>query len=160
MKKNILRPSALLLAGLLWAGLTQAQESINAAGGDASGAGGTVAYSVGQLVHTTHAGTPGSLAQGVQQPFEISVVTGMEETAIQLELNAYPNPATHTLTLQVSAYAGLHLQLTDLRGVHILRQELTSNSTDISMDGLAQAVYFLTVSGEDQVIKTFKITKI
>ena len=160
MKKNILRSTTLLVAGLLWAGLTQAQTSTNAAGGDASGAGGTVAYSVGQLVYTTHTGTPGSLAQGVQQPFEISVVTGLEETAIQLELQAYPNPATHTLTLQVSAHAGLKLELTDLRGVRILSRELTENSTAISLEGLAQAVYFLTVSGEDRVIKTFKITKL
>ncbi len=57
MTKNKSRPIALLAAGLLWAGLAQAQESVNATGGDATGSGGTVAYSVGQVVYTTNTGT-------------------------------------------------------------------------------------------------------
>jgi hypothetical protein len=56
-----------------------AQESINATDGDVSGSGGSVSYSVGQVVYTTHTGTSGSVAEGVQQPYEISVVTGLEE---------------------------------------------------------------------------------
>ena len=150
----------MLAAGLLWAGFAQAQESVNAGGGDASSAGGSVAYSVGQLVYTTPTGSTGSVAQGVQQPFEISVVTGVEETAIQLEMSAYPNPTMDDLTLKVSSYDGLHLQLTDLRGVVLLRKNLTEFSTTISMEGVAKATYFLRVCNDDHVIKTFKITKI
>ncbi len=150
----------MLAAGLLWAGFAQAQESVTAAGGDASGAGGSVAYSVGQLVYTTHTGSTGSVAQGVQQPFEISVVTGMSETAIQLEMNAYPNPTMDYLNLRVSAYEGLILQLTDERGVVVERRKLSENNTTISMEGVAKATYFLTVTSEDRVVKTFKIVKI
>ena len=54
MTKNKLSPILLLVTGLLWAGLAQAQESANASGGDATGSGGTVAYSVGQVVYTTN----------------------------------------------------------------------------------------------------------
>ena len=70
--------SAVLLLGLGLTGL-QAQTSVNATGGDASGSGGSVSYSVGQVVYTTNTGTSGSVAQGVQQPYEISVVTAIEE---------------------------------------------------------------------------------
>ena len=46
MTKNKSRPILLLATGLLWADLAQAQESANASGGDATGSGGTVAYSI------------------------------------------------------------------------------------------------------------------
>jgi len=49
----------------------QAQETIPASGGKASGSGGTASYSFGQVVYTTYTGTNGLVAQGVQQPFEI-----------------------------------------------------------------------------------------
>ncbi len=54
----------------LFAGFTiHAQQATTATGGDASGSGGTVASSVGQIVYTTNTGTTGSVVQGVQQPF-------------------------------------------------------------------------------------------
>jgi hypothetical protein len=160
MKKHVIRPIALLATGLLWAGLAHAQESVNGSGGDATGTGGSVAYSVGQVVYTTQTGTTGSLAQGVQQPFEISVVTGLSETSIQLEMSAYPNPTTDFLTLKVNAFEGLNLQLTDLRGNVISSKNIAEFNTIISMEGLAKSIYFLRISDENHVVKTFKITKI
>ena len=48
MTNNKTKLIALLAAGLLWAGLVNAQQATTATGGDASGSGGSVAYSVGQ----------------------------------------------------------------------------------------------------------------
>ena len=47
-----------------------AQESVNAAGGDAMGTGGTAAYTVGQVVYTTIGDNGTTVAQGVQQAFQ------------------------------------------------------------------------------------------
>jgi len=52
MRHKRLKLSAVLLLGLGLTGL-QAQESVNATGGNASGSGGSVSYSVGQVV-TSH----------------------------------------------------------------------------------------------------------
>ncbi len=94
MRHKRLKLSAVLLLGLGLTGL-QAQTSVNATGTNASGSGGTVSYSVGQVVYTTNTGASGSVAQGVQQPFEISIVTGIEEAkGINLSVSAYPNPTT------------------------------------------------------------------
>jgi hypothetical protein len=49
----------------------QAQEAIPASGGNGSGNGGSVSYSIGQVVDATYTGLSGSVAQGVQQPYEI-----------------------------------------------------------------------------------------
>ena len=44
-------------------------------------------------MYTTVEGTTGAVAQGVQQPYEISVVTAIENTeGIILEYKVYPNP--------------------------------------------------------------------
>ena len=74
MKKNKSRQSAMLLAGLLWGSFAQAQESVNSTGGNATGSGGTVAYSVGQVVYTANTGSSGNVEQGVQHAYEILVV--------------------------------------------------------------------------------------
>ncbi len=98
---------ALVLFCLFGFGFTiQAQNTIPASGGNASGGGGTVSYSVGQIVYTTNTSvSSGSVAQGVQQPFEISVITAIEQAEdITLVCSVYPNPASDFLTLKVENY--------------------------------------------------------
>jgi len=93
-----------LLLGLGLTGL-HAQEALPATGGNVSGSGGSVSYSVGQVVYKTHTGTSGTMAQGVQQPFEISVVNGIEEAnGISLELSVFPNPVTDFIRLRIDKF--------------------------------------------------------
>jgi len=65
-----------LLLGLTFPGL-QAQEAIPASGGNVTGSGGTVSYSIGQVFYLMNSGATGSVLQGVQQPHEIF---GKEDT--------------------------------------------------------------------------------
>jgi hypothetical protein len=76
---------------------------VNASGGDATGTSGTVAYSVGQVVYTSNTGSTGSVAQGVQQSYEIFMV-GIKETELNISLSVFPNPTSDNLTLQISNY--------------------------------------------------------
>jgi hypothetical protein len=119
MRHKKLKLSAVFLLGLGLTGL-QAQTAVPATGGHASGSGGTVNYSVGQVVYTTNTGgSNGTVAQGVQQPFEISVVTGLVEAkGINLSVSAYPNPTTDFLNLKVENYNNTNLsyQLFDISG--------------------------------------------
>jgi hypothetical protein len=103
MTKNKSRPFAMLLAGLLWGSLAQAQESANSSGGNASGSGGTVAYSIGQVFYTSNAGSSGTVDPGVQHAYEIYSV-GINETNLNISLTAFPNPTTEYLTLQISDF--------------------------------------------------------
>ena len=155
-KKTIVSVSFLLL-GII--GGLYAQESPTAAGGEATGTGGTSSYSVGQVVYTTATGTNGSLAQGVQQPYEISVTIGIKETSINLELSVYPNPTTDYLTLKVDDFETLNFQLIDLQGKIIANKKVTNATTIIKMEELAKALYFLNVTKNNKVVKSFKIIK-
>lgn len=71
MLQKKLKLSILLLLGLGLTGLL-AQEAILATGGDASGGGGSVSWSAGTVVFRTYTGINGSVAESVQQPYEIS----------------------------------------------------------------------------------------
>ena len=158
MKQKKVKLSVLLLS----LGLTvQAQQATTATGGNAMGSGGTVAYSVGQIVYTTYTGSNGSVAQGVQQPYEISIVQGIEENSIQLELTAYPNPTTNYLTLNVGNFqlSTLSFQLYDISGKLIESRKIISSSETIAMENLPTATYFLKVSNNNNEVKTFKIIK-
>jgi hypothetical protein len=140
----------------------QAQNSIPASGGNASGSGGTVNYSVGQSVYTKYTGTNGSFAQGVQQPYEISFVTGIVEAKdISLEIEIYPNPATDFVKLKIGNYEvkNLRYQLYDINGSLIKDNKVEGNETSISMQNLLPSVYFFKVTDNNKVIKIFKIIK-
>ena len=164
MKFKKVKLCAFLLLGIGLTGL-EAQEAIPAAGGNTSGSGGSVSYSVGQVVYTTSTGTNGSVAQGVQQPYEISVVTGIEEAiGINLMVSAYPNPTTDFLNLKVDASTTLSIQsmsyqLFDISGKLLENKELTSNETTITMENRVAATYFVKVIQGNKEFKTFKIIK-
>ena len=161
MTKNISRPILLLAKGLLWAGLVQAQESANASGGDATGSGGTVAYSIGQVVYTTNTGSSGSVAQGVQQAYEIFTV-GIKENELNISLSVFPNPTANNLTLQISDYNNekLSYQLYDMQGKLLSNGQVTAQQTQINTANLPPATYFINVvNQENNTIQFFKIIK-
>lgn len=140
----------------------QAQESVNTTGGNASGNGGSASYSVGQVTYQTHTSTSGSVAQGVQQPFDISVVTEQEETkGINLSITAYPNPTTNYLTLIINEFdiSNLSYQLFDISGKLLQNEKNTGNETIISMEQYVAGTYFIKVIQNKKEVKTFKIIK-
>lgn len=76
MKYKKMKLSAIIILAMALTEL-KAQEAIPASGGNATGSGGSVSYSVGQVEYSSNTGSGGSVAAGVQQPYEISVVTGL-----------------------------------------------------------------------------------
>ncbi|HPL94660.1 MAG TPA: T9SS type A sorting domain-containing protein [Paludibacteraceae bacterium] len=159
MRHKRLKLSAVLLLGLGLTGL-QAQTSVNATGSNASGSGGSVSYSVGQVVYTNNTGTNGSVAQGVQQAYEIFTV-GIKETELNIFLTVFPNPTTDYLTLSIGEFdmSNLSYQLYDMNGKLLQNEKITGNQTSIVMSNLFPANYFLRVIHGNKEVKTFKIIK-
>lgn len=161
MTKNRSIPITLIAAGILWAGFAQAQESANSSSGDATGSGGTVAYSIGQAIYTTNSGSNGSVAQGVQHAYEIFTV-GIKETELNISLTAFPNPTTENLTIQISDYNNekLSYQFFDMQGKQLSSGRLTAQQTEINTASLPTATYFINiVNQENKIIQSFKIIK-
>ena len=141
----------------------QAQETVSTTGGEATGTG-SASYTIGQMVYTSHSGTNGnSTTQGVQQPFEISVVTGIHEAkGINLSASVYPNPTRDFLTLAISGdivQTQFIASLYDTNGKLLKRKNITADKTKIATNDLTPAIYFLEVTDNEKVVKSFKIIK-
>jgi len=153
--------SVVLLLALVVSGL-HAQEAIPASGGNGSGSGGSVSYTVGQVVYNVNTGSNGKEFQGVQQPYEISVVTAVVEAKdISLEFLVYPNPAKDFVILKTGTYdvTNLHYYLYNNNGILLDKDIVQDNETTISMQSLLPSIYFLKVVDNNKVIKIFKIIK-
>jgi hypothetical protein len=151
----------IMFLGLGLTGL-QAQESLNATGGNASGSGGTVSYSVGQMVYNTYNGTNGSLAEGIQQAYEISELTLIEEhTGIYLIVSAYPNPVKDYLILEIEGElkSEYFVSLYDINSKLLQNKKITGNETNMFIGNYKSGLYFVKVTENQKEIKSFKIIK-
>jgi hypothetical protein len=141
----------------------KAQETIAASGSNANGSGGTASYTVGQIVYGSSTDSKGSITEGVQQPFEIFVVTGIEQSkGVTLECSVYPNPTTNSLILKADENILKEkcvITLFDINGKLLKKKEIESYETTIDMSSYLPATYFLKINQNNIEIKTFKIVK-
>jgi hypothetical protein len=141
----------------------QAQESIVVTGKDITGSGGSINYTIGQVAYCNNVGANGNFViEGVQQPYEISVVTSIPEAKnINLSVLAYPNPTTDYLTVKVENYetANLRYQVFDINGKLLQTVKATGQITKIETNNLVPSNYFVKVLDNQKEIKVFKIIK-
>ncbi len=137
-----------------------AQESINATGDNISSTNGIVCYSVGQIANSLLISNNNFLSEGVQQSYEISTVTEVENIS-NINLNVYPNPTSNVLNLKVEAsnLVQYNYLLFNIGGRVIQKDQITNGQTQICMENLISATYFLTIFQDKKKIKTFKILK-
>lgn len=156
--KNIVILWILFGSGIIGA---KAQSGIVASGGNATGSGGSVSYSVGQVDYIYAKGSGGTMNQGIQQPYELFVVSGMEETATSISAKVFPNPTLDFIILDVKnvGIQGMSYSLIDLQGKTITQQKLSSEQTNISMRELSNGTYFIKLTDNTKELKTFKIIK-
>lgn len=160
MRHKRLKLSAVLMLGLGLTGL-QAQTSVNATGGNASGSGGSTSYSVGQIVYTTNTGASGSISQGVQQSVELFTLSNPDLTTVNLTAITYPNPTSDFVVLAISDanLTNLSYALYDLQGRAVAKGLAIQSNTQIDMQALAAGTYVLKVTQNNQELKSFKIIK-
>lgn len=138
----------------------QAQQSVNSAGGNASSSSGDVSFSVGQITYSLQTGNNGNIAQGVQQPYEISVITALNNTD-GIQMSAYPNPTQSSFVLYVDMKIKGNYQylLFDINGKQLDNKFIQNEHTIVTLDHLPMATYMISVSKDKASLKTFKIIK-
>lgn len=138
-----------------------AQESVNASGGDATGIGGTVSYSVGQVVYASNTASTGDVTQGVQHAYEVFSLD-VPEAVSNLSLTIFPNPTTSILNVKVGDYSGQKwtYRLYDIQGRQLSSGQIANEQTEIDIQNLSVNTYFIDVlNSENQRIKSYKIIK-
>ena len=140
-----------------------AQETTSAAGGNLTGAGGSVSYTVGQVTNLYLTGTNGSVAQGVQQPYEIFLITSIAEAkGINLDLQLYPNPVHDFLKLKIQGLNTENLvwKIHDANGKLLNTDRISAVETSISMANYTSGVYLFSIlNNNNQQYKTYRIIK-
>jgi hypothetical protein len=141
--------------------LIHAQKNTVAAGGTATGSGGSATYSIGQIDYENLSGTNGNVSQGVQQAYEIYSVS-INELSAAFDVQLFPNPTNDYINLSIGAFE-LHKKwnytLTDAQGKLIYRENISESIVQINMLSLAPAAYFLNINTENSQIQTFKIIR-
>jgi len=101
------------------------QSIVNTCGDNSSGTTGTISYSVGQIHAISMIGTNGSINSGIQQPYNISITTGIDKIEIDLEITTYPNPTVDYLNLSFKKdnVENFYYQLYDCEGKLLLDKE-------------------------------------
>ena len=147
----------ILLLGL---GLSaHAQQATTTTGGDFTGSGGSVAFSVGLVVYAVDTSKIVQLSVGVQQPYEIYTV-GIEEPKNSVTLTIYPNPTTDYLTLQIKDFNSQELsyEMMDAQGKSLSTSLITNAQTKIDLCNLPMGVYLINII-QNNSVQSYKIIK-
>ena len=138
-----------------------AQNATVSAGNDATGTGGSVAYSIGQVVYTSASSTSGNINQGVQQPYILITTDVGANPDINVSMSVYPNPAVNNINLNVGKQDlnDLSFQLYDVQGKCLVNKIILASETSIEMDEYPAGNYFLKVTNKQSELKSFKIIK-
>ncbi|NSW45504.1 MAG: T9SS type A sorting domain-containing protein [Bacteroidales bacterium] len=140
--------------------LLTAQESTVAAGGDISG-NGSVSYSIGQTPYLTHSSSSGSVAEGVQQPYEISVIDLAKSVQNPIHVSVFPNPTSQLLQINFenTKISGYILKIFDANGKQISETNVNQQEMQIDFSHYSAATYYLKIEDGTTTRKTFKIIK-
>jgi hypothetical protein len=151
----------IIIAFFVASNFAQAQESVNSIGGVDAGTGGTVSFSVGQMVYTTDSKEGGAVVQGIQRPFRITT-TDIKKFDNSILFKAYPNPSSDDLFLEMNAFRNekLNYQLFDIQGKLIMTNPIEIPKTQINMRDLAVGSYVIHIyNTNNQTIQSIQIIK-
>lgn len=141
-----------------------AQSTVSASGGNGTGSGGSVSYTIGQVAYTNLSAENGSISLGVQQP-NLFLTVGMEEVDITLSASLYPNPTNASTSLKLESQnelmskGELAYSLFDFNGKLLLQHPINAVLTVIPMDQLTNGVYIIQVTRNKIEVKSFKVFK-
>lgn len=151
--------NTIFFIGIFCSTQLSAQQNTVATGGDASGTGGSVSFTVGQIDYSSFDGAGGNINQGVQQPYEFFLSVGLEEHS-SFVYNIYPNPTTSNVMVELNGLEPeLSYVLTDAGGNLIMKKEITSLTSEIDMSQLSSGYYNLCLLSRNETIEHIKIIK-
>jgi hypothetical protein len=115
MKSIKITSLAILFAFAGLEGHSQELQVIGSAGSEAMSSGGSLAYTVGEVVVSSSTNAEGTLTQGYHQGF--LTPTAIDEIPADLELSLYPNPASDYIIIESKSLQDFEeIQMFDMSG--------------------------------------------
>jgi hypothetical protein len=150
-----------LILFLITSSQCYAQTALSAAGGEASGANGKVSFTTGQVLYTTQNGNGQTENQGVQQPYEVSTSSNINENQIPNLVVVFPNPTSGQLQLQIEKFTNntFSYQLLNATGSIIQQYQIAQATSILNLQSFASGIYNLRIIQTNGATKNFKIVK-
>lgn len=147
------------LALALFPGALIAQQDVVTAGGNGTASGGSISYSIGQVVYTSESYSNGSINHGVQQPYSIMAIN-VDESLKEMEVSLYPNPThDHVLISLPELRRGLTISVFDMKGALIEEKPLQSQQTLLFAQEWHAAQYIIRICDQSQNCSEYKLVK-
>ncbi|MFN5620898.1 MAG: T9SS type A sorting domain-containing protein [Flavobacteriales bacterium] len=144
---------------LLAATMCHSQTATLTAGGDATSASGSVAYSIGQIAIGNATNSTASVNEGVQQPYEFFAVQ-IDEALQNLSVSLFPNPTLHEVVIQRPESAqDLTASIYALDGSLVQQLALSTNRTIVNVSQWSASTYLFQISNSKGNSSTYKLVK-
>ena len=135
-----------------------AQSSTVCSGGEGSGPGGSVSFSIGQLVVESTIDSEGSISPGVQQTYESASVY-VNESLFDNTLVLYPNPTTQFIQMDFGKIFTGQVMVFDAAGNVILNQNVNTIEYRINAAGWSSGLYMVHVVKDNESVAVHSVLK-
>ena len=133
------------------------QEVVSSQGDSYTNSGGSLDFTIGEVVTFTASNVENILTQGFHQTNWSFV--NIENHVPSYEAIIFPNPAEDFLNIQASLYEDVSYILYDEMGKLILQGRLLTEKTSLEVSQLATGRYSLILNNSKENLKTFNIIK-
>ena len=151
-----------IIALLLLAFQVSAQSAFVTVGGEATGEGGSMSFSVGEVTYKSTVDNQYTISEGVQQAYTIKDITpDAIKNLVKIELSAYPNPTSDVLHLVVkdADIDGLSYSVSDVKGRTQEKGTIVGTESVIQFSQYLDGVYFVEVKQKGKMVKRFEVLK-
>ena len=125
---------------------------LGAAGTESTGTGGSVSWSLGEIITVTAGGPSNDVTQGFHQGN--IYVTGVEHLA-EINVSVYPNPTSEFVT--VTCPYPVRVSIYDASGRLIAIHDLTIEVNQLNVTEFARGTYNLIFESTEQETKTARL---
>jgi hypothetical protein len=135
-----------------------AQQVVATAGSTLVNSAGSISYTIGEGVAQTLNQGDKTLTQGFHQTsITVNILSELKE--MDFDISVSPNPAYDILKIRITRenVSGLQFWLSDINGKLIIRKNIESDETVISVNQLKAGFYILVIKEGRRELKTFKI---
>jgi hypothetical protein len=152
-----MKKSTIVLFSLFSIFSVSAQEVVSTQGDSYSNAGGSIDFTIGEVIINTGTDGTNDLTQGFHQTNWNFL--GVEDHVPNYEAIIFPNPTEDVLNIRTSTFENVTYNLYDAMGKLVLQDILSAEQTPIQVSQLAPGSYSLTLNNTSQKLKTFKLVK-
>ncbi|MFM7310701.1 MAG: T9SS type A sorting domain-containing protein [Flavobacteriales bacterium] len=135
------------------------QQTVLSSGGDINAASGSVSYSIGQVSYEHIDGPAGTLYEGVQQPYELFVVS-IDESMLDVSFALFPNPTRDYITISMEHFQdGLSMAIFDLQGQLMMDTPLLHSNQALNVQHWAPSSYIVRIRNSSGAFSEFIFIK-